>query len=272
MVFLPRHIQQISGLLSALLTLGIGFHLLPAAMAEVQPGTASIAAMPPLQMSLEEEDLNITDDLAIVEAQAQAHPNNPEAQLLLGIAYSRTPHLEKAIKALQRAKRLIKKSPESYAQVDSLLEEYTDILAYRPHDPLIHYRLAFGHYLKGYGIRESYIKDSPEPAEASFKRAKESMERVIELDPSDPWARNYLGFLLVDTRSEANAEERLDQAIGIWEDSLTLTSDNPGAYFLLGQAYLAKGNIRKALQFASKGLEGQSFAIPPNNPASSTTP
>lgn len=226
----------------------------------------------PLRMDLRQDSLNITNDIALAEAQARAYPEDPEAQFLLAIAYSRSVHLEKALKAIQRTKRLIKKSPEGYAKVDHLIDSYRDMLTYRAEDPLIHYRLAFGYYMKGYAIEHHYIKGSSESPQAYYQKAEAAMRQVITLDPGDIWARNYLGFLLVDrteasgTAPESAADtsgERLDQAIRIWEDSLGVSPENPGAYFLLGEAYLKKGDLRKALDYASKGYAGTGQAPQP---------
>lgn len=224
--------------------------------------------MSALRIDLRQDSLNITNDIALAEAQARAYPEDPEAQFLLAIAYSRSVHLEKAMKALQRTKRLIKKSPEGYAKVDHLIDSYREMLAYRAEDPLIHYRLAFGYYMKGYAIEHQYIKGSSESPMAYYQQAEAEMRQVIALDPGDIWARNYLGFLLVDREvaSEAVAGtsgERLDQAIRIWEDSVGISPENPGAYFLLGEAYLKKGDLRKALEYASKGYAGTGPAPKP---------
>lgn len=204
----------------------------------------------PIDLNIQQEALNITDDLFIAQQQAMAYPDNPEAQFLLAVAYSRTSYLEKALKTVQKTKKIIKNSPEGYKTVDHLIDHYEDILTYRPNDPLVHYRLAFGYYLKGYGIEKNYIKDSPEPADTFYNKAEATMRRTIELSPGDIWARNYLGFLML----ERKPEENLTPAIQEWEASVNVESNNPGAFFLLAEAYLKQGNLRKALQYANQAL------------------
>jgi cytochrome c-type biogenesis protein CcmH/NrfG len=237
-------------------------------------------AMAPLKMDLNAETLNITNDLATAEAQAAAYPDNPEAQFLLAIAYSRSPYLEKALKTLQRTKKLVKHSPEGYATLDRLMGEYEAMRTYRAEDPLIHYRLAFGYYLKAYGLQKHYIPTEKEPdGEQAIARyldqAEASMRRVVALDPGDIWARNYLGFLL----AERKPQENMAEAIRIWEGSVAVSADNPGAYLLLGQAYLKQGNLKEAVKMANQGLAAKAFLQEsglkkalPAAPASPATP
>lgn len=205
----------------------------------------------PLEASAHEELLNITDDLSVLEEQVKAYPNNPEAHLLLAVAYTRhIEYFERAIKTLRRAKRLIKKSPEGYKTADKLIEHYEQILTYRPNDAKVLYRLAFGYYLKGYGIQKNYIKNTTEQPDPFFDKAEATMRQAIAADPTDIWAKDYLGYLLV----ERNPEQNLDPAIQIWEDALQLDAKHPGTNILLGEAYLKKGDLKKALQYASQSF------------------
>jgi tetratricopeptide (TPR) repeat protein len=218
---------------------------------EPAPEKPASTAVKPLVLGTEQEDLSITNDLEVAEAQAKAYPDNPEAQFLLAIAYSRSPYLEKALEALQRTKKLAKKHPEGYGLFEKKIAEYEQMLTYRPDDPLILYRLAFGYYLKAYGIEHHYFKDSTETPETYYERSQNTLERLIAQDPKDIWSRNYLGYVLIDREPEKN----LDRAIRIWEDSLAVNPDNPGAYLLLGEAYMKQGNLKKAAQYIAKGFQ-----------------
>ena len=225
------------------------FLLSGAAMAAEQP-----APLPkPLSANVASESLILTDDVATAEAQAQSYPNNPEAHYLLAIAYSRTPYLEKAYQAFRKAKKLMKKSEAGYAGINDKIAEYEAMLAYRPEDPLVLYRLAFGYYTKGYGIEHDYIQNTPETPQSYYEKAETTLRRLIAVDPQDVWARNYLGFLLVDI----DEKKHLDEAIRLWEESLAVKKDNPGAYMLLGEAYMRKGNLRKAVEYGAQGLHSR---------------
>lgn len=206
----------------------------------------------PVTVDLSHESLTLTDDLAVAKAQAKAYPDSFEAQFLLAVAYSRTPYIEKGFYAFKKAKKLMKKSPDKYRNLDEKIAEYEEMLTYRMEDPLVLYRLAFIYYTKGYGIEKDYIQDSKQKPAFWYAKAEETLRRLIAVDPDDIWARNYLGFLLVDT----GGETRLEEAMALWEESLAKNSaNNPGAYMLLGEAWLKKGNLRKAVEFAAQGLE-----------------
>ncbi len=230
-----------------------GMLMMPIRAEEPAPGEdTTVFSGAPITADLSNESLTLTDDLEIAKAQAEAYPDSFEAQFLLAIAYSRTPYIEKGFYAFKRAKKLMKKSPERYANLDEKIAEYEDMLTYRVDDPLVLYRLAFIYYTKGYGIEKNYIRNSPESPEFWYAKAEETLSRLIDVDPEDIWARNYLGFLMVDT----GGEKRLDEAMTLWEESLAVDdSNNPGAYMLLGQAWLKKGNLRRAVEHAARGLE-----------------
>lgn len=204
------------------------------------------------------EDLVLTNDISVAEAQAKAYPNNPEAHFLLAIAYSRSPYVEKAFQSAKQAKKIMKHSEEGYENLDAKLAEYESMLSYRVDDPLVLYRLGFGYFLKGYGIEKGYIKDAAEKGETPeqyYLKAEETLRYLISKHPNDIWAMNYLGFLLVDIDEEKN----LDEAITLWKESVAIEDNNPGAYMLLGEAYLKKGDLKQGATYAAKGLKERMF-------------
>ena len=74
--------------------------------------------------------------------------------------------------------------------------------------------------------------------------AEETFHHLLRVRPDDIWAMNSLGVLLIDQDEDKN----LERAMGLWERSLAIEPVNPGACFLLGEAWLKKGNLKKALQ------------------------
>lgn len=230
---------------SSALAVAVGFMMISTGWCE-----ATKPVQTPFVLDTGTQALNITNDIAVAEAQANAYPEDPEAQFLLAIAYSRSPYLEQAVKTIQKTKKMVKRHPEGYAVLDRLMGEYQDMLSYRSQDPLIYYRLAFGYYLKGYGIEKGYIKKPESSATSYYDKAEAAMKRVISLDPGDIWARNYLGFLMVERQPQQN----LDSAIRIWEDSIQVNPTNPVALLMLGEASLKKGNLKQAVQYANRGL------------------
>ncbi len=224
-----------------------------AALCEEEEAITTIQLPPPISAGISADDLVLTDDISVAEAQAKAYPNNPEAHFLLAIAYTRTPYLEKAYHAFRRAKKLMKHSEGGYKNLDQKIQEYEAMTLYRADDPLVLYRLAFGYFTKGYGIQEDYIQNTDEQPEIYYQKAEETLRRLIAVHPDDIWARNYLGFLLINM----NEDQHLSEAIRLWEESITVDPKNPGAYILLGEAYLKQGNLKKAVEYGAKGLESR---------------
>lgn len=214
---------------------------------------AKKALTKPIELGTDRTTLDLTNDIPTAEAQANAHPTDPEAQFLLAVAYSRSPYIEKALQLLQRTKRLIKDRKDRLATVDRLIGDYEQALALRPDDTRILYRLAFGYYLKGMGLKK-YQNAPPEQQLAWVHKAQAGLRQVIALDAQDIWAINYLGFMLAEEGTETQTPALVTLAEQQWNTSLTVNSVNPGAYWLLAQLYIKQGNLFKAAQFAEKGI------------------
>lgn len=219
--------------------------------ADLAPSGGKKMMAVPLSGSIMEEGRALTDDLAKVEAMVKANPEDPEAYFLLGVAYSRTPYLERSLDALQKARRLARKHPEGYRLFDKKIVEYEKMHAADPDNPLLLYRMGFGYYFRGYAAQYGYIKDADQPADMFYSKAEKAMRRVVELVPNDTAARDYLGFFLV----EQNPEKNLNEAIALWEESLRIDPGDPGAYMLLGQYYMKTGDLRKAVEYSTKALK-----------------
>ena len=232
--------------------------LAAASSTQMTPTTEPVAKpiVKPVELGTERKTLDLTDDIPAAEAQAAAHPNDPEAQFLLAVAYSRSPYIEKALDVLQRTKRLIKDRQDRLATVDRLIGEYEKALSVRPQDTRILYRLAFGYYLKGMGLKK-YQKAPVTEQLAWIHKAQATMQQVIALDNSDIWARNYMGFVTAEEGTDTARPELVQQAEQTWNQSLQVNPVNPGAYWLLAQLYVKQGNLLKAAQFAEKGIQAR---------------
>ncbi len=171
----------------------------------------------------------------------------------MAAAYSRSPYLEKAFNHIKKVKNMLK-AKKDFEFIDRTIADYEDLLAGDPENPVILYRLAMGYYLKAYTVEKypHHYKDAaslgdPKPF---YEKAQKTMEKVIELNPKDIWARDYLGYLVSENGKD------LTKGIPIWEESLKIDSENnPGAYLLLSQAYLKKGDLQNAVLYGAKGLE-----------------
>jgi tetratricopeptide (TPR) repeat protein len=217
---------------------------------------AQAESFKPLSGGVSQEVYGLSDDVDLAEQQVKETPNDPEAHFLMAIAYSRTPYVEKALEELERSRRLAKKSPEGFAMFDRKIAEYERMLQKTPDDPLILYRLGFGYYMRGYAVANGYMPVPKEQAATAFAntfydKSERALKRLVSMDATDPYARNYLGYLL----AERNPEQNYEAAVSLWNESLKLNPDNPAAYMLLGQAALKKGNLRLAIEYSAQGLK-----------------
>jgi len=206
----------------------------------------------PLTGSITQEVYALSNNVELAEAQVQVTPNDPEAHFLLAVAYSRTPYVEKALEELERSRRLARKSPEGFAMFDRKIAEYERMQLKSPDDPLILYRLGFGYYMRGYAVANGYMPNvNGKSAESFYDQSEMTLRKLVALDSTDPYARNYLGFLL----AERNAEKNYDQAVTLWQESLKINPENPAAYMLLGQAALKKGDLKSAIEYTAQALK-----------------
>ncbi len=202
-------------------------------------------------MTASQDALKITDDIALAEKQAQENPDDPEAHFLLAAAYSRSPHLDKAFWEMKKTKELLK-AKQDFEFIDRTITDYEAVRQEQPNDTVVLYRLAMAYFFKGYTIEKypHHYKNAPTGAAIDFyDKAQTMMRQVIALDPQDTWAMNYLGYLVSDNG------KHLSKGIDLWQESLRINDrDNAGAYLLLSQAYMQKGDIQKALVYGAKGL------------------
>ncbi len=195
------------------------------------------------------------DEITQAEKTVQAAPNDAEAHFLLALAYSRTPYLERALEELDLSRRIAKKSPEGFALFDRKIAEYERLKASKSPDPVLLYRLGFAYYVRGYAVEKGYIKDAAKAVVPNefYEKAEEAFRQLIRLDQEDFWARNYLGYLLVERNPQSNYQE----AVQLWRESLAISQDNPGACMLLGQAAMQQGDLRQAVVYSTKALKSR---------------
>lgn len=221
-----------------------------------QPEAAKTAAPKPakrakISLSADKEALKITDDIETAKKQAEANPNDPEAHFLLAAAYSRSPYLEQAFQEIKKTKNLLKANKD-FEFIDRTIPQYERLAKTNPDNATVLYRLAMAQYLKAYSLEKypHHYKNTPTGTPQEFyTKAENTMRKVVEMDPKDTWARNYLGYLITENGKD------LAKGIPVWEESLAIDSEkNPGAYLMLSQAYFKQGNLPLAAQYAAKGL------------------
>jgi cytochrome c-type biogenesis protein CcmH/NrfG len=210
------------------------------------------AGMKPLTGGVSQAVFGLSNDIDQAEAQVKATPNDPEAHFLMAVAYSRTPYVEKALQELERSRRLARKSPEGFAMFDRKIAEYERMLLKTPNDPLIMYRLGFGYYMRGYAVANGYMPNlNGQSSNLFYDKSESILRQLVALDATDPYARDYLGFLL----AERDPDKNYDAAVALWNESLKISPENPAAYMLLGQAALKKGNLKLAIESTTQALK-----------------
>lgn len=207
----------------------------------------------PLAGGVSQEAFALSNDLDLAELQVKQNPNDAEAHFLMAVAYSRTPYVEKSLEALDKARKIARNSKEGFAVFDRKIAEYEKMLSLKPDDPLTLYRLGFGYYIRGYAVANGYIKDKKIRPNQYYDKAEQTFRHLIIIDPADYSARNYLGYLLAERDPKVN----YNAAVQLWEESLTISQENPGAYMLLGQAAMLQGDLRQAVRYSGKALKAR---------------
>ncbi len=209
--------------------------------------------MRPLSGGVSQETTGLTDNIQAVTSQVEKTPDDPEAHFLLGVAYSRTPYVERALQELQTAKKLARRQPEGYALFDRKIRDYEHLLTKNPDNTLLLYRLAFGYYLRGYATTHNLMDAKTQPASFYYDLSEQTFRHLIALDATDFSARNYLGYLLAEREPDKN----YFAATSLWQESLAISNRNPGAYLLLGEAAMRKGNLRQAVDYSAKAVKAR---------------
>lgn len=219
----------------------------------------------PVQLDAKQEDISLTDNIAIAKAQVERYPENPEAHFNLAIALSRTSLVEEAIKELRNTKILIRK-PENKGTIDKKIKEFHEILKNDPTANNVRYRLAFAYYLKSYFlVKESEKKQKKAKSsnkkkelnifdsnklyiESNNPEVKENLElsikyfkELLEKHPDDIWAKVYIGFILAEQFND------IAQAKKYWYDALDQDSNNPAPHFFIGELHIKEGNLKEGL-------------------------
>jgi tetratricopeptide (TPR) repeat protein len=155
---------------------------------------------------------------------------------------------------------------EEQKDVDKAKKIYDDAFKVYPADTKLLFE--YGLFLDGIG---------------EMKNALASMEKVLELNPDDPYALNYVGYTWAD--NNVNLEKALnyieraivqrpedgfirdslgwvyfklgnfDKAIAEIENAISLKADDPAIHEHLGDAYLKKNKVKKAQEEYEKALQ-----------------
>lgn len=81
-----------------------------------------------------------------------------------------------------------------------------------------------------------------------FDRAVETFERLLEFNPNDSYALNYLGYMYADKGI------RLEVAVGLLMRAISLEPENSAFLDSLGWAYFRLGQLQQAEQYLHQAL------------------
>ncbi len=119
------------------------------------------------------------------------------------------------------------------------------------------YDTAIDHIKKASGLAESpreqtnvlFTSGSIYERAKRFKKAEEQFRRLLELDPENAGALNYLGYMLADR------DVRLDEAHDLIQQALDVDPEN-GAYLdSLGWLYYRQGKFELAAKYLERSLK-----------------
>ena len=82
-----------------------------------------------------------------------------------------------------------------------------------------------------------------------FDRAVETFQRLLELDPNDAYALNYLGYMYADKGM------RLPEAVALLEKAIALEPNNSAFLDSMGWAYFRLGELAQAEHYLQQALE-----------------
>jgi len=218
-----------------------------------------VSAEEPIQLDAKQEDISLTDNIAIAKAQVERYPDNPEAHFNLAIALSRTSLVEEAIKELSRTKKLIRK-PENKDLIDKKITEFQDFLKNDPNATNVRYRLAFAYYLKSYFLVKEqkkaekkdkdnqasvfdsdklYIETKDPAIKKNLELSIQNFKELLETNPRDIWAKVYLAFILAEQFND------IEQAKRLWHEALKQDPKNPAPHFFIGELHIKEGNLKE---------------------------
>lgn len=162
---------------------------------------------------------NYTQAILILQQLATETSNDAYVYLLLGDAYAETKNTEKAVQAYQKAGDLFKKN---HANNDAS-----------------HTFLTLGSVYDTAGQTIS---------------AENALLEALRLNPNNPQALNYLGYLWLDS------EKNIDEAFKMVQTASELAPEDPNIMDSLAWGYYLKKEYQKALELAEKSTDMISYS------------
>lgn len=220
------------------------------------------------------------DAVIVFSQMLKGDPDNSTLNFFTGMAHEAIDDIKKAISFYLRIRpdhSQYKKTILSIASLYKQLGEEKTALNYLndkyklyPKDiDIIAYLASFyekdAHYEKATDLLKKGLKDSPDNTSLLFrlgaiqdkaglkKESMTTMEKIIELDPKDASALNYLGY------SYAELGTKLDKALLLIKRAYEIRPDDGYITDSLGWVYYKQGDYENAVKYLEKAAELTSF-------------
>jgi len=139
-------------------------------------------------------------------------PDDPGNYVALGLCELETGHLDEAVQSFEKAESAGAREPNAY-----------------------------------YFLAEALIQKGIEPGSAAFAKAKQSLDKALELDPA-------LSYAYLDRAKLALRANQIDSAISDLERARSTEPNSRTIAYLLAQTYQRKGEKERAVPlFAQVG-------------------
>ncbi len=146
------------------------------------------------------------------QAAVMASPNSADAHFELAMVYAYTGYIEEGWEELKRVNEL----NANYAAI--AVPKYEALTKSDPTNWKYKFKLAFGYY----------FQDQKEKGQTQF-------QLILDQDPNNIWAMGFLAFLKGESGD-------IPTAISLTKKALTIEPHAPALHFLLGTAYIKKGD------------------------------
>jgi len=153
-----------------------------------------------------------------------AAPQDPDKRYELAMIYAHEGRVFDAWDELKEVDRLVggEARRKSYAQ--RIIAASATQIKRSPGDILARYKLAFAYYFIGRRLD-----------------ARREFHIIVDLEPRHSWSYGYLGYLYAEAGN-------LDKAIALWEKGVKFDPGNAVLHYVLGVAYVRKGDMKRAAQ------------------------
>lgn len=164
-------------------------------------------------------------------------PNSAEAHFELAMVYAYTGYIEEGWDELKRVNEIDK----NYAP--TVVTKYESLTKAEPNNWKYKFKLAFGYY---------FVNQK--------EKGQEQFQKILDQHPDNIWAMGFLAFLKGESGDIADA-------IVLTKKAIAMEPTAPALHFLLGTAYIKKGDYLSASGEMMSYLSNRTRQKPLPNPS-----